>query len=398
MEEVEEEVRDTGDASEEAAGKMGPLGALVGALAGDEEELATEAEAAAAALREQVDATLDMARATATAALDMAGGLDASGTMTAGVEVDVPDEVALPTLPELDDLRLGTIGAVETAIGGFQDALDQVSTARARGQIQAAMGHLKEMRVQMMLSQGKAIDLGGALEQGLASAIANVAAAIGSGENVAMALMETLTTLAMRVGKMLIAFGTASLNLRTLITNPVTAILAGAALLALAAAARTAIRSEIEQTTGAGGGGQTPRGGAGSSFGGTPGPPSFAEGVTDFEGGAALVGEEGPELVTMGRGSNVITNENTVRITETVRQSERLLAASAGNLAPRRPGGGEQGVQINETSVERISQRLEEAVREGRRAPRKLHLTGEFRQRGRDMVLVIDEVRTLQEG
>lgn len=42
--------------------------------------------------------------------------------------------------------------------------------------------------------------------------------------------------------------------------------------------------------------------------------PGFQSGVTDFAGGTALVGEQGPELVTLGRGSNVITNENTNKI------------------------------------------------------------------------------------
>lgn len=39
--------------------------------------------------------------------------------------------------------------------------------------------------------------------------------------------------------------------------------------------------------------------------------PGFADGVTGFGGGTALVGERGPELVTLPQGSNVITNENT---------------------------------------------------------------------------------------
>ncbi|MBE2186737.1 MAG: phage tail tape measure protein [Rhodothermales bacterium] len=37
--------------------------------------------------------------------------------------------------------------------------------------------------------------------------------------------------------------------------------------------------------------------------------PQFATGVTGFGGGAAIVGERGPELVTLGSGSNVVTNE-----------------------------------------------------------------------------------------
>jgi hypothetical protein len=49
--------------------------------------------------------------------------------------------------------------------------------------------------------------------------------------------------------------------------------------------------------------------------------PGFQDGVTGFSGGTALVGERGPELVTFGRGANVITNENT----------NRLLANAQGN-------------------------------------------------------------------
>jgi len=45
-----------------------------------------------------------------------------------------------------------------------------------------------------------------------------------------------------------------------------------------------------------------------------PSPPAFASGVTGFGGGMALVGERGPEMVTLGRGSNVITNENTEKL------------------------------------------------------------------------------------
>jgi len=37
---------------------------------------------------------------------------------------------------------------------------------------------------------------------------------------------------------------------------------------------------------------------------------SFAEGGTNVKGGPAIVGEKGPEMVTMGQGANVVTNEN----------------------------------------------------------------------------------------
>jgi len=53
-----------------------------------------------------------------------------------------------------------------------------------------------------------------------------------------------------------------------------------------------------------------------------PAMPAFASGVSGFGGGAAIVGEKGPEMVTMGAGSNVITNENL----------ERLMGNGGGNI------------------------------------------------------------------
>ena len=43
--------------------------------------------------------------------------------------------------------------------------------------------------------------------------------------------------------------------------------------------------------------------------------PKLAGGATDFGGGMALVGEHGPELVSLPEGSNVITNENSGKLT-----------------------------------------------------------------------------------
>jgi len=60
--------------------------------------------------------------------------------------------------------------------------------------------------------------------------------------------------------------------------------------------------------------------------------PKFAKGVTDFEGGPAIVGERGPELVTLPKGSNVITNENTNKI---IRTSKEINARSDRPAIPR---------------------------------------------------------------
>lgn len=42
--------------------------------------------------------------------------------------------------------------------------------------------------------------------------------------------------------------------------------------------------------------------------------PTFAKGVQNFVGGAAIVGEEGPELVTLPRGANVLPNKKTEQV------------------------------------------------------------------------------------
>ena len=50
----------------------------------------------------------------------------------------------------------------------------------------------------------------------------------------------------------------------------------------------------------------------------------FEGGVTNFKGGAAVVGEGGPEIVTLPKGSNVVTNENVNRL-----MGENKAAAAA---------------------------------------------------------------------
>jgi len=44
----------------------------------------------------------------------------------------------------------------------------------------------------------------------------------------------------------------------------------------------------------------------------------FADGVTNFTGGMALVGERGPEIVSLPAGSSVINNENSTRLSQAV--------------------------------------------------------------------------------
>lgn len=70
--------------------------------------------------------------------------------------------------------------------------------------------------------------------------------------------------------------------------------------------------------------------------------PAFAKGVTGFGGGAALVGEAGPELVTMGRGANVITNKNLIGFMKQVSLLTKRLAS--GSKTQSTPGGSIQYV------------------------------------------------------
>ena len=76
--------------------------------------------------------------------------------------------------------------------------------------------------------------------------------------------------------------------------------------------------------------------------------PAFATGVTGFGGGMALVGEQGPELVSLGQGSNVITNENTNKILE------RLDRTTSVN----------NSVTVNNTGMEGAIERLGEQHKE----------------------------------
>lgn len=62
-----------------------------------------------------------------------------------------------------------------------------------------------------------------------------------------------------------------------------------------------------------------------------PAAPTFAAGVTNFAGGAALVGERGPEMVTLPGGSNVITNENIGRMMNTGNININTVNVSANN-------------------------------------------------------------------
>lgn len=96
--------------------------------------------------------------------------------------------------------------------------------------------------------------------------------------------------------------------------------------------------------------------------------PRLAKGTTGFQGGMAMVGENGPELVTIPRGANVITNENVEKLStvshqvETARAEEKArMAAGGGGLSPAAAGGLDAGkmsrpvvLKINERELGRV--------------------------------------------
>lgn len=96
-------------------------------------------------------------------------------------------------------------------------------------------------------------DLGGILGSIGASAIESLGDALANGSNIIDAigkgLLASLGSLAVNVGKQMVAFGTAALGLQKLLTNPYTAIAAGAALIALGSYATAAVSKTVSSAT-----------------------------------------------------------------------------------------------------------------------------------------------------
>ena len=89
--------------------------------------------------------------------------------------------------------------------------------------------------------------------------------------------------------------------------------------------------------------------------------PFFMNGVTDFQGGPAIVGEAGPEMITMGKGANVVTNENVQRIMSGATDAKTgksgglnvqdikaafISAIQETGLASASPGAGGEGTTV----------------------------------------------------
>ncbi len=235
---------------------------------------------------------------------------------------------------------LQTLNEVSGASPSFSfEGLDEFLKGNAEKQARRMQEELKALRAQMGKTEQQALNLGPALEQGLADSIASTAQAVGQGKSVANALLNTLASLAQQVGKMMIQFGTAALGLRNLISNPALAIAAGASLVALGAAAKQAIGSEIDSATGGGG---------------APGGPGSER---TAEGG----GEIGAEVDAPGRRRGGPVRAGQLYQTHGLGQREFFRPATDGQIvtaggmraAAGESGGGAQRVETShEVSVE----------------------------------------------
>ena len=98
------------------------------------------------------------------------------------------------------------------------------------------------------------LDIGNMVGGAITDMMNGIGSALASGEGIINAigktLLSTMGNLAKQLGAQMIAFGTAGIALKKLMTNPYTAIAAGAALVALGAAASAAASKTINSYTG----------------------------------------------------------------------------------------------------------------------------------------------------
>jgi hypothetical protein len=156
----------------------------------------------------------------------------------------------------------------------------------------------------------------------------------------------------------MIGFGVSGLALQSLVSNPATAIAAGAALVALASAAKAAIKSETGEESG-----------RSRRDGDAPSVPSFQEGVENFEGGLARVHED-ELLVNLAPGTSVLPSMK-ISNSPTITTGAVQRAASGG-------GASTADIEGLEGKLDEVAQRFEEK---------------QFRLRGTDQVTQQERTR-----
>ena len=114
--------------------------------------------------------------------------------------------------------------------------------------LENSLGQAKEMVATMSL------DLGSLLSAGISSFAQTIGDAFaGNWDGLGAGLLKAVGSLAQQFGGLIVGMGVAALELQTLITNPLTAIAAGAALIALGALASKAAQNMMKSATTGGG-------------------------------------------------------------------------------------------------------------------------------------------------
>src|SRR5690606_305750 len=139
------------------------------------------------------------------------------------------------------DARRSEAGVSDEALGPLLDGMEDDFERWARLE-EEWKERARRMHEEIQASY---MDLGPTIRAGLADAITAVSAAVGEVlagtagfEAVGAALLGALGRLAVQLGELMIGFGLSAREFRKLIKNPTTAILAGAALVALGVAAQ----------------------------------------------------------------------------------------------------------------------------------------------------------------
>lgn len=174
------------------------------------------------------------------------------------------DQKAVNKLLDVGQLRanMGLIDSLREKINLLNIDLGAAKTADEILRISTELGKLEEQlnKLENVRDKVLEIDLGGLIGSGIADmafAFGQAAAGVGSFGD---AVLRSLVNFAKSFGEILISMGTAALAAKTLIKNPIAAIGAGIALLAIAGAASAALQKSqqgFNNGSSGGSGGQT---------------------------------------------------------------------------------------------------------------------------------------------
>jgi hypothetical protein len=267
---------------------------------------------------------------------------------------------------------IDSINAADRAITDLQAAYDRATTDKARSEIQGLIDRLKKQRDEL---QKTAADTSLSLQQvaqGTQKFAGKMAQTFQGFQQAtdehqrgifqaykAFAITEAIVSTYLAANKAL-ASAPPPLNY---------------ALMAATIASGLANVAKIKSADPAGGG----SGGSQDSRSNRPRVPQMAEGGRVVGGGMAIVGEEGPEMVNLPGGAEVMPNEDTRTMLNAMRQvPARALAGDDAGV-----GGGAAGPS-NEEVVSKLDE-LKGAIQDQ-----------ELRLRGRDLVTALERTRKIQ--